>query len=173
MLLSVVLYGKNYRCLHSWKINKTTFSRFVKVCIILHQLHHYALICVDLSHNIEFCGYNETKCVKVQKVRMLLWVIMWKRHSLSLTGSLIVLGNVMIVTWLEQFDLCTCAQKSYHFNEMSGCFSSPVFMRVLSCHNYVWFWPLFLKMDVSEKVSEEFLSNDSASPVETVYPRTG
>lgn len=83
---------------------------------------------------------------------------MSKRHLVSLTGrSLIMLWNVMIVSWLEQFDLC--AQNITTIMKCLGCFFS---VRVeLSPLSFVS--GRFLSTtDVSVKNPP---NNDSASPV--------
>lgn len=80
---------------------------------------------------------------------------MSKRHLVSFTGkSSKMLWNVMIVIWLEQFDLCT---QSRNLTTVMKCLSF-----AFSCHNYIFFWPSFFfssssfQMDVSQKCLRSF-----------------
>lgn len=78
--------------------------------------------------------------------------VMSKRHLVSFTGkSSKMLWNVMIVIWLEQFDLCT---QSQNLTTVMKCLSF-----AFSCHNYsFFFWPSFFsfQMDVSQKCRRSF-----------------
>lgn len=71
---------------------------------------------------------------------------MSKRHLVSFTGkSSKMLWNVMIVIWLEQFDLCTQSRNLLHLAVIIIFFSDPLF-----------FFSSSFQMDVSQKCLRSF-----------------